>query len=98
MNEQAFIKSCIKVAGLVLLLLGVMGLLINGLMAAINYYQAAMPMPGTHSAETYVFAREGLRRVAMAAAIRTPGNIIQILVGLYLCRRYQRPLNWLMKD
>ena len=31
-------------------------------------------------------------------AARVPSNIIQVLVGLYLCRRYHRLLNWLMKD
>jgi len=98
MNEYAFIKSCIKVAGLTVLLLGIMGLVLNGLFAAINYIQAAMPMTGSYSAETYQFARDGLRKVATTAAIRMPGNIIQIFVGLFLCRRYQRPLNWLMKE
>ena len=38
------------------------------------------------------------QRNVVAATSRIPGNIIQMLMGLYLCRRYHRLLNWLMKD
>lgn len=98
MTEYAFVKSCIKVAGFVVLLLGLIGLILNMLLATLNLFQAKMAVSGGFDASTYAFAKTTMNMAAKSVVMRVPGNIVQILVGLYLCRRYQRPLNWLMKD
>ena len=97
MNEYAFAKTCIKVAGLIILILGLTGLAINSLSAAIYWTQASQAI-NQASDQRFISMAVGLKQATTTTASRIPGNIIQILVGMYLCRKYHRPLKWLMKD
>jgi hypothetical protein len=97
MNEYAFAKTCIKVAGLIILILGLTGLGINGLSATI-YWAQSKQIIHQASDQRAISMAVGLKQATATTMSRIPGNIIQILVGMYLCRKYHRPLKWLMKD
>lgn len=104
MTERAFIKSCIKVAGLLLVIWGLMGL-------ATSAIEFAGSMAQKHTTEqrfsqsdndnqvkTSIMLMQSYQRMATAALLNLPAHLVQLLVGLYLCRRYHRLLKWLLKD
>ena len=104
MNERAFIKSCIKVAGLLLVIWGLMGLATS----AIAYAGGRAHMLVTErrferadndvQVKTSMMMIQAYQRMATSALINMPVHLVQLLAGLYLCRRYHRPLKWLLKD
>ena len=104
MNERAFIKSCIKVAGLLLLIWGMIGLTTSAIAYGGGTVQKHLSEKRMERADddtqvkTSVIMIQAYQRMATVAMMNIPAHIVQILVGLYLCRRYNRLLEWLLKD
>ena len=104
MNERAFIKSCIKVAGLLLMIWGIIGLAITSIGYGAGKYQAHAARVQFEKADNDAQAKmamtliQAYQRTATTAMLAMPAHFVQLLAGLYLCRRYNRLLKWLLKD
>ena len=103
MNEYQFTKACIKVFGLVVLLLGLLGLVANASVTGIYIVQYNRIMDTISSVEDKDVSSSKLysttlKRTIAAQASRMIGDVVKIAVGLYLCRRSGRLVNWLVKD
>lgn len=104
MNERAFIKSCIKVAGLLVMLWGIIGLATTSIAYAGGKYQERAARarfagaPDEAQAKMAMTMIQAHERLATAAMLTLPAHVVQVLVGLYLCRRYHRLLRWLLQD
>ena len=104
MNERAFIKSCIKVAGFILLVWGLLGAVNYSAATALYWCQGKMiervmdDFPDKDDSKSSAMVSTTCRNYIVHSAGRIPGNLMYFFTGLYLCRRYQRPLKWLLKD
>lgn len=103
MNEYQFTKACIKVFGLVVLLLGLIGLLANATMTGMYVVQYNRIMDSVSSVDgresnTNKMLSSTLKRTGTAHAARMIDSVVKIAVGLYLCRKSGRLVNWLVKE
>ena len=103
MNEYQFTKACVKVFGLIVLLLGLISLVANASLTCIYVIQINRIMDTSavidaKESSSSKFTRTTLKHTVTAQASRMIGDVIKIAVGLYLCRKSGRLVNWLVKD
>lgn len=103
MNTVFFNRAFLKIAGLTILLWGVVTLTSNIISSIISWFtiqgmEQFLSKRSTFSSFPTSTHLDVSRGLFITTLMKLAGSIVQVFIGLYLCRRYQTIMNWLFRD